>query len=184
MARVRLKVKEIAQARGLSQRRLSILSGVDLRRIQRMFADPFTVVTTETLGRLTDVLDVDVSELVESVPEAQSVEGSLAVEQPGYVRGRHHSAYREELDRLKKEHDREDLEQLLMELVKAVEAEALARRSPVAPLYYEELAILYRQQRRFNDEIAILERYFHMPHTPNQRLEQRLARAQALASQE
>jgi DNA-binding Xre family transcriptional regulator len=66
---VRLKVKEIAQAKGMSQRRLSLRSGVDINTVRRIFHYPTTIVTTETLAKLADVLEVDASELIESVPD-------------------------------------------------------------------------------------------------------------------
>jgi transcriptional regulator with XRE-family HTH domain len=65
----RLKVKEVAQQKGISQRQLFLRSGVDIRTIRRIFRDPQTVVTVETLARLAKVLEVDASELIESVPD-------------------------------------------------------------------------------------------------------------------
>ncbi|HKV56959.1 MAG TPA: helix-turn-helix transcriptional regulator [Ktedonobacteraceae bacterium] len=64
----RLKVKEFAQARGLSQRKLFFKSEVDGKTISRIFNDPYAVVTTETLDKLARALNVDVSLLVESDP--------------------------------------------------------------------------------------------------------------------
>ena len=66
---VRLKIKEVAQQKGMSQRQLYLRSGVDIKTIQRIFRNPATVVTTETLGKLAKVLGVDVSELIESTPD-------------------------------------------------------------------------------------------------------------------
>jgi len=70
MARARLRVKEVAEQKKISQRKLSLRSGVDIRTVQRIFHDPYRIVTTDTLQRLADVLQVDVSELLESVPES------------------------------------------------------------------------------------------------------------------
>jgi len=64
----RLKVKEVAKAKGISQRQLFIRSGVDIKTIQRIYRNPHTVITVETLAKLADVLGVDVSELIESEP--------------------------------------------------------------------------------------------------------------------
>lgn len=65
----RLKVKEIAEALGMSQRKLFFRSQVDLKTIQRVYRYPTTtVVTTETLDKLARALNVDVSLLVESDP--------------------------------------------------------------------------------------------------------------------
>jgi len=65
----RLKVKEIAETRGISQRQLFFRSQVDLKTIQRMYRYPTTtVITTDTLDKLAKALNVDVSLLVESDP--------------------------------------------------------------------------------------------------------------------
>lgn len=50
----------------------------------------------------------------------------------------------------------------------------------VAPWYYEQLAIIYRKQKRPDDEIAILERYKHQSKAPGAarlKLRKRLQRA-------
>jgi DNA-binding Xre family transcriptional regulator len=69
MCKVRLRIKEVAAQKGISQRRLAKLSGVDLRHIQRLFHHPEMSVTTNLLGKLAQALEVDVSELIESVPD-------------------------------------------------------------------------------------------------------------------
>ena|SRR5579864_157952 len=65
----RLKVKEIAEEKGMSQRQMFLRSGVDIKIIRSVIRDPHTVVTIETLTRLAKVLGVDVSELIESIPD-------------------------------------------------------------------------------------------------------------------
>lgn len=65
---IRLKVKEIAAAKGISQRKLSIRSEVDIKTIQKIYRYPTSIVTTETLDKLANVLGVDASELIESIP--------------------------------------------------------------------------------------------------------------------
>ena len=67
--RVRLKVKEIADRQGISQRQLFLRSGIDIKVIQRIMRNPYTNVTTETLGKIAKVLGVDASELIESVED-------------------------------------------------------------------------------------------------------------------
>lgn len=66
---VRLKVKEVAQQKKMSQRQLYLRSGVDIKTLQRIYKDPYTVVTTETLGKLAKILGVDSSELIEGVSD-------------------------------------------------------------------------------------------------------------------
>src|SRR5713226_2287754 len=63
----RLKVKEIAERKGMSQRQLFFRSQVDLKTIQRMYRYPTaTVITTDTLDKLARALHVDASLLVDS----------------------------------------------------------------------------------------------------------------------
>ena len=66
---IRLKIKEIAQQKGMSRRRLSLRSGVDINTVRKLFQYPFSNVTTETLDKFAKVLGVDASELIESVPD-------------------------------------------------------------------------------------------------------------------
>lgn len=64
----KLKVREIAELRGKSQRRLFFDSEVDIKTLQKIWKNPTTIVTTITLDRLATALNVDVSLLVESDP--------------------------------------------------------------------------------------------------------------------
>lgn len=66
---VRLKVKEVAKQQGMSQRQLFLRSGVDIKTLQKIYGNPYTIVTTETLGKIANVLGVDVSDLVEGISE-------------------------------------------------------------------------------------------------------------------
>lgn len=66
---IRLKVKEVAQQKGISQRQLSLRSGVDDNTVRKIFQRPTSIVTTETLDKFAKVLGVDASELIESVPD-------------------------------------------------------------------------------------------------------------------
>jgi DNA-binding Xre family transcriptional regulator len=67
---VRLKVKEIAVAKGFSQRQISIRTGIDINAVRRIFRYPIgTNVKVDTLDKIARVLEVDVSELIESVPD-------------------------------------------------------------------------------------------------------------------
>ena len=67
---IRLKVKEVAKQKGISQGKLSRLADVDLTTLQRIYKNPTAAnVTVFTLGKLARALGVDVSELIESVPD-------------------------------------------------------------------------------------------------------------------
>jgi len=99
----------------------------------------------------------------------------------GFVDGRHYSAFGDEVRRLKRAGELEQVEALLLRLAAATEAEAKARRWGVAPWYYEQLAIVYRKQKRQADEIAVLERYERQRKAPGARpakLAKRLAKLQ------
>jgi transcriptional regulator with XRE-family HTH domain len=66
---IRVKVKEVAQQKGMSQRQLFLRSGLDIRIIQRVMRDPYVNITLVTLDRIAKTLGVDASELIESVPD-------------------------------------------------------------------------------------------------------------------
>lgn len=65
----RLKIKETAKVLGMSQRQLMLRSGLDLKVLQRIYRNPQANITMITLDRIAQALKVDVSELIESVPE-------------------------------------------------------------------------------------------------------------------
>jgi hypothetical protein len=53
----------------------------------------------------------------------------------------------------------------------------------VAPWYYEQLAILYRKEKQYQQEVAILERYASKPKAPGvgpEKLAARLEKAKEL----
>jgi len=65
---VRLKVREVAKSKGFSMGRLSRESNVPYNTIRNIYRNPFYSITTTTLGRIADALEVDVSLLVTSEP--------------------------------------------------------------------------------------------------------------------
>ena len=69
---IRLKVKEIAQSKGISQTRLGQLAFLDdtrMRMIYRHGDSTHVNLTLQVLDRLAKALGVDASELIESVPD-------------------------------------------------------------------------------------------------------------------
>lgn len=68
---IRLKVKEVAQAKGVSQSKLGRLADVDVRTMRRIFREPTASVTTTILDRIAKALEVDVRELLESIPDQE-----------------------------------------------------------------------------------------------------------------
>lgn len=55
--------------------KLHIKSEVAYNTIRRIFRDPFVEITTTTLGRLAEALQVSSSELIEDVPETKDDSG-------------------------------------------------------------------------------------------------------------
>ena len=66
---IRLRVKEVAKEKGLSQGRLSRVANIDENTLKRIYRDPFAIITTETLDKLARALGVPSSELIEDVAE-------------------------------------------------------------------------------------------------------------------
>jgi len=65
MRRVRLKVKEVAEAKGVSMTRLHLDSEISYNNIRRSFRDPFAEISTTTLARLAEALGVSIHDLIE-----------------------------------------------------------------------------------------------------------------------
>ena len=67
---VRIKVKEVAKSKGISQSKLSRLADVNVSTIQRIYRNPTTTnINIFTLEKIARALDVNVSELIESIPD-------------------------------------------------------------------------------------------------------------------
>lgn len=110
----------------------------------------------------------------------------------GLVGGRHYSTFGNDVAALKRDNRITEAEALLLRLVDATEREAAEKRDRLgpharwrlAPAWYVELAMLYRKQRRYVDEVGILTRFLSHPSgIDNGTLTARLARARDLARQ-
>ncbi len=75
--------------------------------------------------------------------------------------GSHYTAYVDRVKELKSAARFEEAIELLQKLIHAVEKEARSQGGGwgLAPWYYEQLAIIYRKQKRYDAEVQILERY-------------------------
>jgi len=62
---IRLKVKEVAAQKHISQSRLSRLADIDQGTMRRIFNDPRSNITLETLNRLARTLRVQPGDLLE-----------------------------------------------------------------------------------------------------------------------
>ncbi len=67
----RLRVKEVAQARGFTQARLHRAADINLKTIQAIWHNPQHDASLKTLDKIARVLGVPVTELIEDVPEDQ-----------------------------------------------------------------------------------------------------------------
>ena len=65
---IRLRVKEIAESKGIGQGKLQRMADMDIKTIRKIFRNPYTIVTTETLDKLAKALEVSVKDLVEDAP--------------------------------------------------------------------------------------------------------------------
>ena len=101
-------------------------------------------------------------------------------DKPGYYQGKHYTEYIDRVKELKRQDKLVEAEKLLLALITAVEAEETVQQHSRAPWYTAQLAIIYRQQRRHSDEVALLERYDMRAGRPS--FTERIATAKALAA--
>ena len=66
---IRLRVKEVAEAKGLNMTKLSQRSEVSFTTVKSMFRNPYRTVNTETLDRIAKALGVSVFDLMEEVSD-------------------------------------------------------------------------------------------------------------------
>jgi transcriptional regulator with XRE-family HTH domain len=67
---VRLRVKEIAEKKGMSMGKLSRVADVSYKTVKRIYDDPQYSPTLFTLGKLAKALGVPTTDLIEDTPEA------------------------------------------------------------------------------------------------------------------
>jgi hypothetical protein len=85
-------------------------------------------------------------------------------DKPGFYRDKHATEYVEQVKALKRAKQFDEAERLLLALIQAVEVENRVECWGVAPWYYEQLANIYRGQKNYAAEIAILQRYQQQPY--------------------
>lgn len=86
------------------------------------------------------------------------------INKPGYHKGKHFTEYVSKVKGLKRSGKLEEAEMLLLSLIRATEEESIVDNLGVAPWYYGELAIIYRKQKKYGKEVAILERFVDQKH--------------------
>lgn len=84
--------------------------------------------------------------------------------QAGWINGKYYVEYVGLVQQLKREKKYQEAIELLLKLIDAIERECAIYRCYnwnwfAAPGYYEQLAIIYRKEKRYSDEVAILERH-------------------------
>ena len=99
--------------------------------------------------------------------------------------GGHYTDYVECIKQLKAEKKNEEAIKLLLKLVDETEKEAKIQGEGwgVARWYYEQLAILYRKEKQYENEVCVLERYVGQPKAPGsgpKKLAERLIKSRQL----
>jgi DNA-binding Xre family transcriptional regulator len=64
---IRLRVKEIAEEKGMSMRKLAAAADIAYNTLRTIYRNPYRQVTTTTLERLAQALSVPVIELIEEI---------------------------------------------------------------------------------------------------------------------
>ncbi|HET8909849.1 MAG TPA: helix-turn-helix transcriptional regulator [Ktedonobacteraceae bacterium] len=72
----RLRVKEVAQAKGVTMSKLQRAADINLKTIQAIWHNPRHNASLNTLDKIAEVLDVPITELIEDVP-AESPEAEI-----------------------------------------------------------------------------------------------------------
>ncbi len=68
---IRLRIKEVAQQKGISMTRLSQRSEISYNTIKTFFRDPYRPINTDVLKRIAKVLGVPPLDLLEDVPDQE-----------------------------------------------------------------------------------------------------------------
>jgi DNA-binding Xre family transcriptional regulator len=63
---IRLRVKEIAESKGLNMAQLARKADVDLRTVRRIYREPTSEISTTVLDKLATALDVKPADLIDS----------------------------------------------------------------------------------------------------------------------
>ena len=100
------------------------------------------------------------------------------IKSAGSIEDEHYTDFVAQVKVLKREKRHDEAISLLNQLVEATQAESRAAGAGwgVAPWYYEQLAIIYRKERRYADEVEILLRYNKQPKAPGAGLSKLAAR--------
>ena len=65
---IKLKVKEVAEMKGMTMTRLSHRSEISFNTVKSIFRNPYRTINTDTLDRLAITLGVTPADLIEFIP--------------------------------------------------------------------------------------------------------------------
>lgn len=68
---IRLRVREVAESKGYNMSTLSRASDVSFKTVKRIFRNPYTGVTVDTLNRLAKALKVPITDLMIEEPDEE-----------------------------------------------------------------------------------------------------------------
>jgi len=71
---IRLRVKEVAEEKGLSMAKLARRADIDFKTVQRIFHDPYRDISMSTLEKIAAALDVPAISLMEETNEKRGSE--------------------------------------------------------------------------------------------------------------
>ena len=66
---LRLRVKEVAEARGFNQSSLARESGIGFSTVKRLFRDPYRETSMNVFEKVAKALDVSIHDLIEELPD-------------------------------------------------------------------------------------------------------------------
>ncbi|TMC21829.1 MAG: helix-turn-helix transcriptional regulator [Chloroflexi bacterium] len=68
---LRLRVSEVAQEKKIGMAKLSRLSDISYKTVQKIFRNPYHDASVSTINRIARVLEVPATDLLEDVPQDQ-----------------------------------------------------------------------------------------------------------------
>ena len=68
---IRLRIREVAEQKGISMSKLSRNADVNYKTIQHVWHDPYQGINTKTLERIAKALNVSTADLIEDVPDTE-----------------------------------------------------------------------------------------------------------------
>jgi len=66
---LRLRVREVAEAKGFNQSSLARESGIGFSTVKRLFRDPYRETSMSVLERIAKALNVSIHDLIEEIPD-------------------------------------------------------------------------------------------------------------------